>query len=192
MIFCTDLVRLWLAWLLLSAAAPTMMNVHATHNQTWGPVLGRWGPEDLPPQMLIRWAGKQPKQSRKISKTSKFLVLGVISAPPNFAWRAAIRSTWFQLALRVPVSTVLRFVIGWRENQWLEERIDAELAAHGDIIRVPVADTYTNLIYKVLHFFDWADTNYSFRYLMRVNDNTFLTLDRLLVSAFSIPFLLCQ
>jgi hypothetical protein len=172
--------QLQLLWLVLcdvatheATSADTPSNMHQ---------LRRWGAEDPPPPMLTNKL-KQPKQPRNTRKGDVFLVLGVISAPPNFEWRRSIRSTWWKLVSHQPVSSVLRFVIGWRDDPLLEKRLEAESDVHSDIIRVPVRDTYINLIYKVLQFFDWATANFNFAYLMRVNDNTFLTLDRLLVGS---------
>lgn len=110
-----------------------------------------------------------------------FLVVGVVSAPRNFAWRHAIRKSWFRLCpdeIATIQACLLRFVIGSVAERDLEAKLQHEVSLHGDIVRVPVADGYDSLIYKVLHFFDFCElySGLTYKYLMRVNDDTFVNL----------------
>ena len=87
-----------------------------------------------------------------------FLVVGVVSAPRNFAWRHAIRQSWFNLCpdeIAAMQACVLRFIIGSVAEHNLETKLQHEASLHGDIVRVPTFDSYNNLIFKVLFFMDW-------------------------------------
>eukprot|EP00937_MAST-01D_sp_MAST-1D-sp2_P000566 g566.t1 len=100
-----------------------------------------------------------------------------MSAPSHRAWRDAIRRTWFQPEARR--SLALRFIIGAVHSAELEASLALEALAFGDVVRVPVLDSYDALIYKLLHFFDWAVVHFEFQFLLRANDDTYVQLDAL-------------
>ena len=57
-----------------------------------------------------------------------------------------------------------------------------EALAFGDIVRVPVRDGYKSLIYKLLHFFDWAVMHFRFQFLFRINDDVYADLNSIVRS----------
>ena len=155
---------------------------------------------------IIRWDPKSSMGIHNTPWTTPaaretLLIVGVVSAPRNLKWRQAIRQTWFQLAPNlvylhnsmsqnpkpIPEPCVLRFIIGdvvdlstprreQVQQNILETQLNQEAAQYGDVLRVPVLDSYAALIFKVLHFFDWCEmySGLFYHYVMRVNDDTFV------------------
>ena len=121
-------------------------------------------------------------------KKERFLVVLVISARHHFAHRKAIRETWASRYNSKEYDRSMHqvfFVIGnatTREDKFggVASRLNAEQDAYNDMIRVPVIDTYSNLIYKILLAFDYIETQFKYKYLMKVDDDTFVHLEPLL------------
>jgi hypothetical protein len=112
------------------------------------------------------------------SKRARVLVIGVISALENVDRRNAIRRTWGQLLSRRDIEGVvdLRFVVG-EGNSTAVSDIDFV-----DLLRVPVRDSYRNVIHKVLHFCSWACQHFEFDFLMKSDDDAFVALPWLLMA----------
>ena len=97
----------------------------------------------------------------------------VMSDPKSNYARRIIRKTW---ASDVPEGFVVRFVIG------TAKLTDSELAAvleedfdHGDLILLPrLEDAYNKLSFKLLEMLVWANENLNVRYLMKVDEDSFV------------------
>ena len=77
---------------------------------------------------------------------------------------------------------VLRFIIGGVNSEELEAKLAMEALAFGDVVRVPVRDGYRSLIFKLLHFFDWAVMHFRFQFLFRINDDVYADLNSIVRS----------
>jgi hypothetical protein len=150
---------------------------------------GRWN-------SAPRCAGSEhPLPAHPRPRRRVFMVVGVMSAPQHFAWRQAIRETWFRTTAAPSLfddddhSSLyeLRFIIGRvvvvgtsgdddGSAAALERALQRESLAHGDVVRVPVLDGYGSLISKLLHFLDWAATHFRFQFLFRANDDVYADL----------------
>jgi hypothetical protein len=118
----------------------------------------------------------------------RFLV-AVISSPDHVEERQAVRETWAKLASTVP--SLVRFVVGEPADGAAATRkaLVAEQASHGDLLRVPMVESYRKLVDKTELLFQaatrGADTllpsgaALTFDYLVKVDDDTFLRLDTL-------------
>jgi hypothetical protein len=63
----------------------------------------------------------------------------------------------------------------------VEGRLRAEAVAHADLLRTPSLDGYRNLSRKVFEAYEEVVTQYRFGWLVRVDDNNIVQMDRLLV-----------
>eukprot|EP00944_MAST-04C_sp_MAST-4C-sp1_P010742 g10742.t1 len=123
------------------------------------------------------------------NKEERFLIVLVISARHHFTHRQTIRKTWAsRYDSKEYGSSTYRifFVIGnatTREDKFgaVSSRLEAEHGTYNDMIRVPVIDTYSNLIYKILLAFDYVEKRFKYNYLMKVDDDTFVHLEPLLL-----------
>ena len=134
------------------------------------------------------------------------LVVLVMSARPHFVQRRLIRETWanttaFKTDRRMPNATFpertggttlsvptvkVLFVVGMPRDSVDDglhsQRLQREQVAHHDLVLVPVADVYSNLIYKlVCALDDISSSEYnSTSFVMKVDDDTYLDLPPLL------------
>lgn len=134
------------------------------------------------------------------------LVVLVMSARPHFVQRRLIRETWanttaFKTDRRMPNATFpertggttlsvptvkVLFVVGMPRDSVDDglhsQRLQREQVAHRDLVLVPVADVYSNLIYKlVCALDDISSSEYnSTSFVMKVDDETYLDLPPLL------------
>ena len=98
--------------------------------------------------------------------------------------RQALRDTWFpssQAALdRLEASTgvIVRFVIGHSPNAAAEAEVAAEEEAHGGFLRLPLEESYLNLTNKTLTFFKTVVRQYDPQYIIKVDDDVYLRVDR--------------
>ena len=81
------------------------------------------------------------------------LIVGVSSAPNNYNYRYAIRSTWSNRNL-FPRMRVI-FLLGKSSND-LNEKIKSESDLYKDIVQEDFIDSYSNLSIKSIMGFKWA------------------------------------
>eukprot|EP00944_MAST-04C_sp_MAST-4C-sp1_P005687 g5687.t1 len=112
------------------------------------------------------------------------LIVIILSARHHFDRRNVIRKTWASDYDKTRIK--LFFVVGTptsKDKKDHERMLQIESRTNGyDIIHVPVADTYNNLIYKLVLAFDHVEQFYSRRYnfLLKVDDDTFVNLPLLI------------
>ncbi|XP_071743230.1 beta-1,3-galactosyltransferase 6 isoform X2 [Lepeophtheirus salmonis] len=114
-------------------------------------------------------------------KTS-FLVVIIISEPSNVDRRNAIRSTWLSnLPIDVQRQILCYFVVGSIDiTSSLEGTLLEESKKHGDLLILPVFDTYITLTKKVLETFIQINRNVDFKYLLKVDDDSYARLPEIL------------
>lgn len=105
------------------------------------------------------------------------------------ARRRALRASWFpgsqqELArLEAEQGIVARFVIGHSADTAAEAALAAEEAAHHDFQRLPLTEGYAGLPAKTLLFLRAVTEQYDPQYIVKVDDDVYLRLDRLPVAA---------
>mmetsp|Transcript_46027 Transcript_46027/g.99962 ORF Transcript_46027/g.99962 Transcript_46027/m.99962 type:complete len:357 (-) Transcript_46027:51-1121(-) len=126
------------------------------------------------------------------TRKTPLLFIGVISAPANSARRADVRASWMKDPLvtdNVLVQTV--FVVGQPEpGSQVAAALESEQQEHGDILLLPVQDTYEDLTKKTLTFLQWflgdmlGDEGMvrspGAKYVLKLDDDTYPHLGRLL------------
>lgn len=110
-----------------------------------------------------------------------FLVVAVISAPRNAERRRAIRETWLNLEKQLRSEVIHFFVVG-RKGLHAEtlESLEAESAENKDVLLLPnVEDSFDQLTTKVLATFLQLHKSVDFSYLLKVDDDSFVVVDKL-------------
>lgn len=107
------------------------------------------------------------------SSTSKtFLLIVITSASQNVKKRESIRNSWLKLASD---NTKHIFVIGGLNAEFKEqELIDEQKKYHDLVFLRDTSDTYDSLTSKVLNAFVHANQFWSFRFLLKCDDDSFV------------------
>lgn len=117
------------------------------------------------------------------------LVILILSAPKNLERRTVIRETWLTLGKNTLSTSSYRFKhyfvmgsLGLTGDEVLH--LSAEQSEFGDILILPVYDSYKNLTEKVLRSFEWLDEQFNFglgyKYTLKCDDDSFVNLPALL------------
>ncbi|CAD7702822.1 unnamed protein product [Ostreobium quekettii] len=100
--------------------------------------------------------------------------------------RGRLRETWFpenQAALdrlQQKENIVLRFVIGKHDNPEMEQQIgDESNECGGCFLRIDFEERYLNLAHKTLAFISMVVSLYDADYIVKIDDDVYLRLDRL-------------
>lgn len=123
-------------------------------------------------------------------KTPELIVL-ILSAPENFSKRNTIRETWLKLKSRAHlidgdyVNFKHFFVIGGLGLNVDRNRVvNNEQLKYGDVLILPLYDSYKNLTQKVLKSFEWLQGQYEFgvdfKYVLKCDDDSFVRIDSLI------------
>lgn len=98
--------------------------------------------------------------------------------------RQALRSTWFPPsqaaldALQASSGVVLRFVVGSTSDSAAAAIIADEETKYGGFMRLPIEEAYLSLTNKTLTFFRQAIATWDVDYVMKVDDDVYLRVDR--------------
>lgn len=114
------------------------------------------------------------------------LAVFVMSATNHLENRNIIRQTW---ASRVPKNTRVYFVLGIN-NLRVEEKksIAGEEDKYRDLVILDnFEESYSTLTQKLLETLKWADDNLQTDYFMKVDEDTFVRLDQILIELKSKP-----
>lgn len=116
------------------------------------------------------------------------LIVFIISAPENLSKRNTIRETWLKLKSRVVDETYANFkyyfVVGVLDSlDDYNHVINSEQLKFGDILILPLRDSYASLTEKVLRSFEWLQGQYEsgldFKYILKCDDDSFVRIDNL-------------
>ena len=121
------------------------------------------------------------------SQETATLVILIFSAPNNVRIRKTIRETWLT---DIGSDTLYYFVIG---SQGLSDEYEAdirsELEVYSDIILLPnVIDSYKTLTRKLLSSLVYINKNINFRYLLKVDDDSYVQLNKLMHELLQLPY----
>ena len=113
-----------------------------------------------------------------IGKDECFLFAMILSTGTGKSRRNAIRHTWMKDSLSLAPKVTVKFIIGTLTltTQQLQ-LLEAEQKDFNDLILLNnLKDSFTNLTRKVLWSFVHIDKSYSFKYLFKGDDDTFVQL----------------
>lgn len=120
------------------------------------------------------------RKIRSIEDTIKteILVL-IITAPNNRDFRDQLRKESYltypwQYTYKPEFDVKYAFVCGYSSNVTLLSEMREEAAETGDLLIGEYEDTYENLVYKTIWLLRYAVDRYSFDFMMKVDDDTFL------------------
>ena len=119
-------------------------------------------------------------------RQSLTLAVFVMSAPNHLENRNVIRQTW---AARVPANTRVYFVLG-TSNLRVDEKksIAGEEDKYGDLVILDdFEESYSTLTQKLVKTLKWADDNLQTDYFMKVDADSFVRLDQVLIELKSKP-----
>ncbi|KII64991.1 Beta-1,3-galactosyltransferase 1 [Thelohanellus kitauei] len=117
------------------------------------------------------------------------LVVFVISDPKTFELREHIRriygkdSQYFSGFTRSKSikEYCLLFSVGYTSDLKLNQKLDWEAYTKGDVIRVPLIESYHEIAHKIiLTLFLLNKINGSFQYILKVDDDAFIKMDKLM------------
>lgn len=109
-----------------------------------------------------------------------FLVILVISGANNHHQRNTIRETWMSDA---PANLVLtKFVIGTNNlAEEVKKNIEREQFSHNDLLLLNgLTESYKNLTTKLMYSLQWVDQTVDYKFLLKVDDDSFVRVDQLL------------
>ncbi|XP_061169130.1 beta-1,3-galactosyltransferase 1-like [Saccostrea echinata] len=121
-----------------------------------------------------------PSKPITCNEKDVFLLIIVPSAVSNFEQRNAIRNTWGNVSnLKKPV--LVKFLLGKSKEAALQDVASTENQIYNDILFEDIDEAYENLTRKSIAMLHWASMHcHRVRYLLKVDDDIFLNLPRLL------------
>jgi len=121
--------------------------------------------------------------SRVCGDQSVQLLILVSSALPHKQSRQAIRRTWGSPEQRKTYGVKVVFLLGRLSgslDRQLEDDLERETRAYGDIVREDYLDTYNNLTIKTIGGIKWATTYCpQADYVMKTDDDIYVNLSQL-------------
>ena len=113
------------------------------------------------------------------SDSNVVLLIGIISALPNASRRSTIRRTWLKKATDEIGANNIEyvFILGLPPSLTIPHHIITEMNTHHDILLLPLVDTYSGMIHKVLSLFSFSQKQCSAFYTLRSNDDVYLRLE---------------
>lgn len=140
-------------------------------------------PEDSPGKPCPRESSNQ-NQLRTFDESggdkplSAVLVILVMSGPKLLAGRQVLRDTW--LTLRTS-DMIVKFVIGIANLPTDHlEALEKEQKQYNDLLFLPdLEDSFLALTQKLIDMFVWLDQNVSYKFVLKVDDDSFVRLDAL-------------
>lgn len=113
-----------------------------------------------------------------------FLLIIVCSTPSNFEARIAIRETWGKDNGGEGREVRTYFLLGETPNQDIQDKIQLENQAFGDVIQEKFIDSYNNLTLKSGMLLKLIDQNCGRRveYVMKTDDDMFVNVGNLVAS----------
>jgi len=117
---------------------------------------------------------KEGPRVQRLEASHKLLVIAVPSVRKER--REKIRETWLTWA---DDRITLRFFCEWSKDKNSNTALKKEMEAHGDIVVLNI-EPGMNFGLKLLEAMRWMSKNYSFDFFLRLDDDYFLCLPRLL------------
>ena len=130
--------------------------------------------------IITKHISRRPSSERP----SVLLFIGIISAPQLIFRRNALRRSWLgqckQLAVACWIFTDSQDMYGKRLPDHIFLPLKQEQYLHGDLI-LAESPGGINFAMRYLWMIQWANDRYQFEFLLRVDDDYFICMDRLLL-----------
>ena len=127
---------------------------------------------------------------------SSYVLLVVHSAFDSFAKRQSIRQSWARDQTKLPIKVI--FILGkklpQKDDQKVHQKVQQESQKNEDLLQEDFLDSYANLTLKSMFMLKFAlnfGLKHDFEYLMKVDDDSYVHLPRLM-SYISIMDKRCQ
>eukprot|EP00249_Psilotum_nudum_P011011 c22912_g1_i2 orf=457-2625(-) len=105
------------------------------------------------------------------------LFIGILSGSNNFAERMAVRKTWMKSRLITLSKVVVRFFVALHPSREINLQIKWEANYYGDMVVLPYMDHYDLIVFKTIAICEYAVQNVSARYILKCDDDTFVSLE---------------
>ncbi|KAG8188809.1 hypothetical protein JTE90_009197 [Oedothorax gibbosus] len=130
----------------------------------------------ISPPIFSQWTAKPCQVGEKID-----LLIVVHSSPSHILHRKAIRQTWGSNAVGQGLNIRTVFAVGRSKLPRIQQRVNSESKANGDIVGVEMIDSYTNLTLKHVAGLRWAVKNCAgVEYVLKADDDAFVDVSRAL------------
>ncbi|XP_055922209.1 beta-1,3-galactosyltransferase 4 isoform X2 [Eupeodes corollae] len=107
------------------------------------------------------------------------LLIIITSAHSHQDARLSIRQTWGHYGTRRDVA--IAFILGYTNNQTLENALNQENYIYGDLIRGHFVDSYNNLTLKTISALEWVDQNCpQAKFVLKTDDDMFINVPKLM------------
>lgn len=129
--------------------------------------------------------GKTSTESGNILLATNLLLV-VMSAPSHYAERNVIRESWAQ---SLPNGASVRFAVGSRNlPDEVFKNIKQEEKVHGDLLLLEdIEESYSSLTRKLLSTLKWVSQHVRYNFLMKVDEDSFVRVDKILDELLSKP-----
>ncbi|XP_046864032.1 probable beta-1,3-galactosyltransferase 8 [Xenia sp. Carnegie-2017] len=119
------------------------------------------------------------------SRRNLVLFIGIISAPSNNERRTAGRETWIKECTKRS-DVVCKYFTDSKDSSGNliqgeeKEKLDDESQLYGDLVRTETPGGLSFSV-KLLWILQWANDNYDFKYYLRLDDDYFICLNKLML-----------
>lgn len=127
----------------------------------------------------LRMSSREASTPTANGKISTFLTVLIITGPNYYESRDTIRDTWLQLAAKLDICWF--FVIGTKSlDDAAKALLHSEQSEKQDLLLLPnIEDSYLSLPMKLLHSLAWVEKNVATKFVLKVDDDSFVRLDAL-------------
>ena len=116
-----------------------------------------------------------------------FLVVIIFSSPKNFERRQVIRNTWLLTKGNNNIKHYFAIGVSSLDNEQLVS-LKEEYKSYEDLLLLySFRDSYSRLSEKLLEVFKWIDKNVQYRFILKVDDDTFVQIDALSKALAKLP-----
>ncbi|KAK6175523.1 hypothetical protein SNE40_013971 [Patella caerulea] len=152
----------------------SMCNIQGCHDQTYSI-------NDRHAQHSNSKDSWQKSFLEPVKEFSAKLVVIIISGPNNTRQRDIIRETWLNDS-SIKSHIIWRFVIGVANMpKELRKYLDRESFIRHDLLLLEDhEESYQSLANKVLQSFSWVDHHVNFEFVLKVDDDSFVRLDKMI------------
>uniref|UniRef100_A0A7E4ZWK9 Hexosyltransferase n=1 Tax=Panagrellus redivivus TaxID=6233 RepID=A0A7E4ZWK9_PANRE len=145
--------------------------------------LGRWSVSDSDGVAVSPESGNLvPSAPKPVPTLQTYLLILIMSSPGDAQLRETIRNTWLKLSNKGPTVSWAVFPIGTANMDELTiAQLNAENKKFGDLVFLPnVTESYDKLARKTADGIRYAVENYDFKFLLKVDSDSFVRVGALL------------
>uniref|UniRef100_A0A915EC34 Hexosyltransferase n=1 Tax=Ditylenchus dipsaci TaxID=166011 RepID=A0A915EC34_9BILA len=115
---------------------------------------------------------------------STYLMVLIMTSPSDFATRQVIRDTWLRLSTKTPQMFRHAFIIGTKNlSSAATKKLNEESTQFNDLVFLDgLAENYNKLTAKTAHSIKYAVDTFDFKFILKVDGDSFVRLGSLLKS----------